>query len=303
MALEGALMSIKAIIKLVDIKTLFASLLPVLLGSAYALQAYGTFHVFLMMMTLTAMILLQSATNLFNDYMDYKRGIDGAERTHEKVLVSGEFTTRQVLVIMIIFLVTSIFLGSMIAMNTSWGILIVAAIGLLAAILYSTGPIPISYTPFGEIISGIVMGIGITGTMVFIQTGQFQWNYILISLPTAIYIGYIMFTNNLCDIEKDKEAGRNTLPSLIGFTKSQKIWIGCSLILFLATLGLVLAGLYPDWVLFTFLTLGNYRWILPLRKLNQKEFIKEKMMGIMGRLGIQYHMLVVAGLLLSYLLS
>ena len=39
---------------------------------------------------------------------------------------------------------------------------------------------------------------------------------LLWAVPTVLGVGLIMLTNNTCDVEKDVEAGRRTLPVLLG---------------------------------------------------------------------------------------
>ena len=92
-------MSFKSIIKLMDIKTLVAGLVPVILGSIYSEYAFGTLNVFYLILLVIAMILIQSATNMINDYFDFKRGADSNKSGDEKALVSGETTPKQVLLI------------------------------------------------------------------------------------------------------------------------------------------------------------------------------------------------------------
>lgn len=209
-------MGFKTIIKLMDIKTLVAGLVPVILGSVYSKYAFGKLNALYVILLAIAMILIQSATNMINDYFDYKRGADSNKSGDEKALVSGEITSKQVLFIIILYQFIAIMIGLFLASKTSYYILLVAVIGGLISILYAFGPLPISYTPFGEIISGVTMGIGITTTVIYIQSGIFNINTILVAVPTALFISTILLTNNLSDIEDDSEAGRKTLPIMIG---------------------------------------------------------------------------------------
>ena len=82
--------------------------------------------------------------------------------------------------------------------------------------LYTGGPFPISYTPFGEIMSGVFMGMVIILISYYIQTGGLTWNVFLISLPITILVGGINLSNNIRDLVGDKENGRKTLPILAG---------------------------------------------------------------------------------------
>jgi 1,4-dihydroxy-2-naphthoate octaprenyltransferase len=296
-------MRIEAIIKIIDVKTFPAALLPVLLGSIYSLYAYGKMNSLLMLMLAVALLLIQASTNMLNDFFDYRRGIDSTEKADEKALVSGELTPHQVLILVATFVLVALIIGTIIAYQTNWTILFVAAAGAAVAVLYSSGPKPISYTPFGEAAAGITMGIGITSTVVYIQSAHFTWHSILMAFPTAVFIAYIMFTNNLCDLDKDKSAGRSTLPGLLGYEAAKSIWLLCCLVLVLMTVLLIIIGVYPVWDLLTSLILLNYRTLIHVGRYKREQFQKRKMMGIIGKLGVQYLFLTVIGLLITHALQ
>lgn len=82
--------------------------------------------------------------------------------------------------------------------------------------LYTGGPIPISWTPFGELFSGLFMGMIIILLSFFIQTGNVQGYAVWLSIPIVITIGLINMGNNIRDRVKDKASGRKTLPILLG---------------------------------------------------------------------------------------
>ena len=68
-------------------------------------------------------------------------------------------------------------IGVFIASQTSYYILLVAILGGIILILYAFGPLPISYTPIGEIVSGVTMGIGIT-TVIYIQSDKLFFSFL-----------------------------------------------------------------------------------------------------------------------------
>ena len=65
--------------------TLTASLIPVLVGSMYAFSCIHTLHLGLFLAMLAASCSIQVATNLFNEYYDYVRGLD----TKDSVGIGG----------------------------------------------------------------------------------------------------------------------------------------------------------------------------------------------------------------------
>ena len=56
------------------------------------------------------------------------------------------------------------------------------------------------------------MGMGIVLISFFIQTGTVTIGSIFISTPIMILVGTINLSNNIRDLDGDKENGRKTLP-------------------------------------------------------------------------------------------
>src|SRR5690625_7482428 len=56
--------------------TLTASFIPVFVGTVFAYVEQETFHLLLFLAMLVASILIQAATNMFNEYYDFVRGLD-----------------------------------------------------------------------------------------------------------------------------------------------------------------------------------------------------------------------------------
>lgn len=210
--------------------TLTASFVPVFVGTASVLLfadiRWGMF--FLM---LIATVLIQSATNMFNEYYDFKRGLD----SHESVGIAGAIvrngmSPRLVLTIALIFYGIAAVIGIIITINSSWWILIAGAVSMAVGYLYTGGPVPISWTPFGEIFAGFFMGTVIIMITFFIHTGTLHVFPLLMSIPPAITIGLLNMANNIRDRKKDKTSGRKTYVILVG--KPFAVMTAAALLLF-----------------------------------------------------------------------
>ena len=118
--------------------------------------------------------------------------------------------------IAIAFYIIAALLGIFLAIQSSFWIIPVGIVCMAIGYLYTGGPIPISWTPFGELFSGLFMGMIIIVLSFFIQTGNVQGYAFWISIPIVITIGLINMANNIRDRVKDKESGRKTLPILLG---------------------------------------------------------------------------------------
>lgn len=232
--------------------TLTASFIPVFIGTMYAVVFENTFHVTLFIAMMLAAILIQAATNMFNEYYDYVLGLD----TEESVGIGGTIVRdgikpKTVLRLAFIFFGIAILIGIYISATTSWFIAVIGAASMLVGYLYTGGPIPIAYTPFGEVAAGFLMGTVMIGISFFIQTAYVSKEVIIISLPIAIFIGAILLANNIRDLDNDKESGRKTIAILIGRKNAIILLALLFALAYILTIFSVIKGVLPVWSLLT----------------------------------------------------
>jgi len=147
-------------------------------------------------------------------------------------------------------------LGLYLAYRTDIVILIIGAVCFICGILYTFGPIPISRQPLGEILSGVFYGLFIPfiilyinlpkGTFVLLdlnlKTISLDINVmpiiivVLLSIVPVCTTANIMLANNICDLDKDIEVQRFTLPYYLG-KKAIYLFAG---IYYLAYVGIIL---------------------------------------------------------------
>ncbi|MBB4826084.1 1,4-dihydroxy-2-naphthoate octaprenyltransferase [Sporosarcina luteola] len=234
--------------------TLTAAFAPVFLGTMIALS-YGEFHLSLFLAMLVASIFIQMATNMFNEYYDYKRGLD----TEHSIGIGGTIVRngvqpKTVLFIAFMLYAVSILIGVYICMETSWMLAAVGLVSMAIGYFYTGGPYPIAYTPFGELFSGVVMGMLLVLIAFYIQMGSVTQDAILLSIPSMLLVAGIMMANNIRDIEGDREGGRKTLAILVGRPRAITILALFFLISYCWIVGLVITGHVSVWGLLVFLS-------------------------------------------------
>ena len=196
--------------------TLTASFVPVVVGTACAML-FTEINWLLFFAMLIASLLIQAATNMFNEYFDYKKGLDD----HESIGIGGAIvrngmSPNAVFNLAVTFYVIAALIGLYITIQSSWWILLIGTICMAVGYLYTGGPFPISWTPFGEIFAGFFMGYVIIMITFFIQTGHIHYVPMLFSIPISFNIGLLNMANNIRDREKDKKSGRKTFTILFG---------------------------------------------------------------------------------------
>lgn len=235
--------------------TLTAAFIPVFVGSMFAYVVQGEMDISLFLAMLIASLLIQSATNMFNEYYDFKRGLD----TDKSVGIGGTIVRdgvapKTILRLAFIFFGIAILIGGYICLMSSWWIAVIGAICMLIGYLYTGGPYPIAYTPFGEVFAGFLMGTVIIGISYFIQTGTVTKEVVFVSLPVVLFIASIMLSNNIRDLDGDKSSGRKTIAILIGRKNALIFLASLFSIAYAITLTLIIAKILPLWSLLTLLS-------------------------------------------------
>lgn len=215
-------MTKKQLFTILDPKTWSASIIPVFIGTLYSIYRTGNFRLDLFLAVLLSAVGVQCFANVINDYSDFIDGLDTPETVYDRegsIMVFDNIPLIQVKKLMVYLVICTLFPASYLLFHGGLTVAVIGIIGFLVAFLYSSGPLPISKTFLGELFSGVTMGGLITWLAYYIQTGYIDTNIILISIPLIIYIGSILLTNGLCDIEKD-QASRVTIPVLMGRERS-----------------------------------------------------------------------------------
>ncbi|MFT8871724.1 MAG: 1,4-dihydroxy-2-naphthoate polyprenyltransferase [Sporolactobacillus sp.] len=232
--------------------TLTASIVPVTIGTALVLPLRPV-NILLFVAMLTASMLIQIATNLFNEYFDYKRGLDTAESVGiGGSIVRDGFHPALILNFAKGLCFAAMLIGIFICANSNWWIALAGLVCILTGYLYSGGAHPIAYTPFGEAVSGLFMGIFIIWIAFFIQAGTLTLNCILISLPIGVLVGGINMANNIRDLDNDALKGRRTLPVLLGRKRAINVLSLLFAFSYLWIAGLMLLHVDSAWLLIVF---------------------------------------------------
>ena len=240
-------MTVRLALQLAAPHTWAASLCPALFAAAFCLLRNLGLGVLRTFLTTAACVALQSAVNTLNDYVDFVRGTDSAEDNvaeNDAALVYGGIDPRSARNLGLGYLASGLLLGLLACWGRGWVPILVGAFGAAAVLLYSGGPLPVSYLPVGEAVSGFVMGGLIPLGVAACADGFLHPEILPWSLPLILGIGLVMMSNNGCDIEKDRRARRNTLPALLGRERTLHLYRGLIALwlALLAALPVILAG-------------------------------------------------------------
>jgi 1,4-dihydroxy-2-naphthoate octaprenyltransferase len=197
--------------------SLTASAVPVLFGTALAL-ADGAFAWGPFLAMLFGSLLIQAATNMFNEFYDERRGLDTATAVGiAGSIVRGRMHARAVLMGALFCYTVALFLGIYLVVVGGWPILVLGCLSALGGYLYSGGPRPIAYTPVSEAAVFVYMGVLIVVIAYEVQRpGSLPLYVPLAALPLGGPVAAILLANNIRDMRSDRRGGRRTLPIVLG---------------------------------------------------------------------------------------
>jgi len=202
--------------------TLTISINPVLVGCALAWAESGRIDAALMLLAALGALLLQTGTNLDNDVSDFERGTDRAGRIGlPRASALGLLTPGQVRIASLACFALATAVGLVLAWRGGWPILVAGIAAAAAAMAYSGGPRPISYTPFGDVVVWLFFGLVAVGGTYYLQTGTLG----AAALTAATMVGFpataVLVVNNYRDLEPDARVGKRTLAVCLGRTFSR----------------------------------------------------------------------------------
>ena len=230
-------------------RTLPAAIAPVVVGTTL-IRTHGDKHLHWInaLLALAVSLLLQIAVNYANDYSDGIRGTDEVRVGPIRLVASGVSSARAVKSAAFITFALAAACGAVLAARTSWWLILVGAIAIVAAWTYTGTSKPYGYMGFGEISVFVFFGVVATMGSYFAQSKALTARAFLVSLPMGALSCAILSINNLRDRPKDELVGKHTLAVRMGDTKARYLYVA---LIALAHAASVLAATITPWTLLT----------------------------------------------------
>jgi 1,4-dihydroxy-2-naphthoate octaprenyltransferase len=226
-------------------RTLPAAVAPVLVGTGAAAALDG-FRAGPAVLALVVALALQVAVNYANDYSDGRRGTDADRVGPMRLVGSGAAAPRQVLLAAAAAFGVAALAGLALAALSSWWLVAVGAVCIVAAWTYTGGPLPYGYRALGEVFVFVFFGlVAVVGTT-FAQTRSVDGLAVAAAVPIGLLSVALLVVNNLRDITGDAAVGKRTLAVLVGDRGTRLAYAGLLAVAFVVV---VLIGLVRPWAL------------------------------------------------------
>ena len=140
---------IQELIPLTRPRTLAATLGPTILGAAFSYYAFGAAQgtglaIFHTMLIFLAVVTAQIVANLWNEYKDFKSGLDAGQKVGNAGSITRGVITPELIITMIkVLMFVPIIIGLYLSATITWYYIPVGFLCILISFLYSGGPKPI----------------------------------------------------------------------------------------------------------------------------------------------------------------
>lgn len=204
-------------------RTLGAAVSPVLVGTAVA-SRYGDVVWWRAAACLLLAVALQVGVNYANDYSDGVRGVDTQRRGPVRLVAGGLAPPAAVKRAALLCFAAGGLIGIVLAVAVDWRLVIVGAVSILAAGLYSGGPKPYASSGLGEVMVLVFFGFVATCGSAYVHMERVPWLAVAAAVPVGLLACAILLVNNLRDVDSDRDVGKRTLAVRVGKARTRMLY-------------------------------------------------------------------------------
>jgi 1,4-dihydroxy-2-naphthoate octaprenyltransferase len=229
----------------------------ILPGLIYSVESTGKFLYVPFLLLSVAILPLMAATNLFDDYFDFKNGVDlkDSPNTIYRRHPIFHFNVTPRYLILWATILSVIYIIFIIILSLFYGIavLIIGLTGWGLGYGYTGWPLSYKYRGLGEL--GVFLSSILANMIIIAATVRsFRFGEVLFILPFSILMTLVLFVGNYRDRNYDRASGLRTIVVRLGEGGS-KIFLSCIFIVFYALdIFYSFIGIYPLISLVTLVT-------------------------------------------------
>jgi 1,4-dihydroxy-2-naphthoate octaprenyltransferase len=211
------MIQIKSILLAFRPKTLTAALVPCLAGTALVKAIGLSWDGQVLFFALAASFFIQIGTNLVNDAVDFKKGADTEKRIGpQRITQAGILSANKVMALATLFLLLAILCGIPLVLKGGMTIVWIGLASVLMAYCYTAGPFPLAYLGIADIFVILFFGILAVMGIVFLNTGEWMIESLMLGLQIGFHATTLLAVNNLRDCHGDKLVNKKTLAVRFG---------------------------------------------------------------------------------------
>ncbi len=197
-------------------KTLAASLAPVLVGTAMAVEA-GSGAPVAAAFTFLSATLIQVGVNYHNDYTDYLQGADTDDRVGPlRVTQAGLVAPTTMRRATIAVFGAAVAAGAYLIYRGGWPIFVIGIASIATAIWYTAGPYSLAALGLADLAVFLFFGPVAVGGAYYVQALACPPEVLVAGVGPGLFSVGILLVNNIRDAPNDRAAGKRTLVVRLG---------------------------------------------------------------------------------------
>ncbi|MFZ5353082.1 MAG: prenyltransferase [Bacillota bacterium] len=239
-------------------------------------------------------ILVQTGTNLINDY--FECGLKFKDFKGKKYKFLGKMRTDFDIYIFMLGMAcfgATALIGLILVYLSTPKLIAVGIIGIIGGYSYTGEPIVYKRLGLGAILSFVLMGPLMVFGSYLVLAESFSWSPILLGLPVSLMIPLLMFSNELRDYQRDKDMKIRTLTVRLGFVNGKRIFLILLCSPYFLTLIFIFYRFIPLSALLVFVTLP-----LAIKSYRNAATAKKEGVPITNKLHLSFGLIYISSMLL-----
>jgi len=235
-------------------KFLTASVLPLLIGTAWGWQEAGAFNGVVFLLALLTTVFVHGTANVLNDVFD---DISGNDRINEarispytggsRFIQNGILSVSQMFRFGMVLMILGAFFGTALLSYTGPAVISFGAVGVALGLLYSAPPVSLSARGLGELAVGVAFGVLPVVGGAWLQSDHVSFDALLLCVPISMWVMAILLINEVPDAEADATVKRKTFVVRFGLKRTRDLYLILHGLAFAAVAMAGLNGLIPVW--------------------------------------------------------
>ena len=278
-----------------------ASIAPIAVAIALAWLDRGAVDWRIAILCLIVGVSAQSLSNCCNDYYDYRHGADDEHRAgFHRPLTSGALRESDIISIAIFWGIIAVLSGVTLCILTSPWLLLLGALILLFAWMYTGGPYPLSYLGLGDV--AVMTFYGWVGVMItyYLLSDQVTLQSFLVATAMGATAVNILVVNNYRDYENDRKCNKRTSIVRLGVEFAPKLYLANILLAWVLSIIVFKGNIWGIRLLFPYLlyALVVYRQMISSAGSQLNGVLKQTALGVVLLAAVHIAAYLVKGLLL-----
>jgi 1,4-dihydroxy-2-naphthoate octaprenyltransferase len=192
-------------------KTLIVSIFPPTVSFYYAFKITPQIPVYLLLCTVLSAMLIQMATNFFNDLIDHQKGSDKIRLGPKRVTASGLVSEKTIKKWAYGSVLGALILSIPLVLRGGPIILVLGLVSLYLTYGYTGGIISLAYRGLGEIFVFLFFGLFSFLGSLYIYASEINLTALLMATQFGLLSVTFIGINNLRDRDLDKAVNKMTL--------------------------------------------------------------------------------------------